>query len=1211
MCAVSRIRRSGLVVILAVCFVRPVIAADEVFQAETYHVGVAAIDITPERPIRLNGFGFRREEATEVRQRIWAKALVIGTDEQRPAVLVTVDVLGIPDKLVGELAERLAEQTSIERERLAVTATHTHSGPMLQGENETLFGTPIPEEHLEHIAEYTRVFKLKLEQVVLDALADRQPAKLTWGIGTVRFAKNRRSADGPVDHDLPVLAVHSLSGELRAVYTSYACHCVTLSDNLISGDWAGYAQAAIERDFPDAIALCSVGCGADLNPNSGVTGDRADIALAQGEELATEVRRLLGGFMAPVRGELTTEFTRVVLPLAPLPTRAEWERRAAAENAVGHYARVQLARLDRGEALIEEIHAPIQTWRFGDSLAVVFLPGETVVDYSLRLKRELDASRLWINGYSNAAPGYIPSERVLAEGGYEGGSAMTYYDIPGPYAPGLEQKIIDAVRAQAGEEFAATVDVSRTNNVPPLSPQQAAARIQTRPELRAQLVLAEPLVIDPVAIDFAPDGSLWVAEMHDYPEGPGGDYQPGGQVRLVRDTDGDGRYDTATLFLDDIPFPTGVTTWRDGVLVCAAPDILFARDTDGDGRADETRVLYSGFGTGNYQARVNSLVYGLDGWVYGSCGLFGGKITSFAGGDPLALGDRDFRIKPDSGLIQPATGRTQQGRVRDDWGRWFGCNNSALLIHYPLADHDLRRNPFLRAPVSQIGIAPSNQLYPAMPPLTFKLSGPPGLTTAACGVGIYRDDLLGPNFTGNSFTCEPVSQVVHRLQLSPSGATLTAQRAVDEQDREFLASTDGWFRPVHARTGPDGALWVVDMCRYIIEHPRWIPPESAAQVDLRAGQSMGRIYRVVPRSGTPRRIECLNELDTNGLVQALDTPNGPQRDLAGQLLVWRDDESVIPALKAMAEDSTRPEARLHAMVLLEEFDAVTNGLLVAMLQDEHPGVRRQAVRIAAARLPGSPEIVAGLLNLEDDADGAVRVQLAIALGESEDPRAAAALVRLALHHPGDPFLSTAVKSSISPSNVEAMLDAALSPREGIPPSDLIEQLLVVAASIDKTEALGQAVEVVTAADEGMFQPWQTIGLASLLSTLSERDVPLADILGEQNAQRVHARLADLRRAAADAELAEPRRLSALSVLGRDYGEQAADLKLLEELLSPQESIAVQTAAIAALGRINRMDSLSVLVDGWSTATPQVRGAIFDAIVSRPAWLPKLLDRFSR
>src|SRR5262249_43611184 len=238
-------------------------------------------------------------------------------------------------------------------------------------------------------------------------------------------------------------------------------------------------------------------------------------------------------------------------------------------------------------------------------------------------------------------------------------------------------------------------------------------------------------------------------------------------------------YDKATVFLDNIPFPTGVTVWRNGVLVCAAPDILYAEDTKGTGKADVVKKLFSGFGTGNYQARVNSLEYGLDGWVYGSCGIFGGTITSHTG-KKVGLGDRDFRIKPDEGIIEPATGRTQQGRVRDDWGNWFGCDNSNLCWHYPLADHYLKRNPHVVPPRSNVLVPEGpdpNRLYPIQKQLQlFKLSGPAGRTTAACGLGIYRDDLLGKEFTGNAFVCEPVNLLVHRLVLSPRGSTFVGRR---------------------------------------------------------------------------------------------------------------------------------------------------------------------------------------------------------------------------------------------------------------------------------------------------------------------------------------------------------------------------------------------------------------------------------------------------
>lgn len=267
-----------------------------------YSVGVAQVDVTPGYPVRLSGFGFRRVESEDVTLPIWARALAFSAaDGSLPAILITTDNLGIPAAICDEVGKRLADKTGLLRERLVVTSTHTHTAPMLHGVAPTLFGQPIPEEHQQRIDQYTRELTDQLEHVALAALQDRQPATLSWGIGSATLAVNRRTKDGPVDHDLPVLAVRTLEGRLRAIFVSYACHCVTLSNNKISGDWAGYATDLIQRDFPGVIALCSVGCGADSNPRSGVTGDKTDVALQQGAEIAAEVKRLVNGFLAPVQ----------------------------------------------------------------------------------------------------------------------------------------------------------------------------------------------------------------------------------------------------------------------------------------------------------------------------------------------------------------------------------------------------------------------------------------------------------------------------------------------------------------------------------------------------------------------------------------------------------------------------------------------------------------------------------------------------------------------------------------------------------------------------------------------------------------------------------------------------------------------------------------------------------------------------------------------
>lgn len=1186
-----------------------------------YRAGVAQVDITPDYPVRLSGFGFRRAESEGVTQSIWAKGLAIEPVGGEPAVLVTTDNLGIPATVVNEVAARLQKSVGLKRERLTVTATHTHTAPMLTGVAPTLYSLPIPADHQARIDCYTQELTDKIEQVALAALKDLQPSSLSWGIGTVKFAINRRTRGGPVDHDLPILVVKDPDGKVRAIYVNYACHCVTLSNNKISGDWAGYAQDLIQREFPGSVALMSVGCGADSNPNVAVTGDKVDVAQSQGMEIASEVKRLAGGFLAPVEGGLTTQLERVTLDFAPPPSRDEFAERVKKGGYVGYHAQVQLARLDRGEALQSHLDYPVQTWAFGDSLAMVFLPGEVVVDYSLRLKRELDGQRLWVTAYANDAPCYIPSERILKEGGYEGRDAMTYYDRPGPLKTGLEQQIVGAVQRQIGKAYAARFDAKKTSGSLPKSPQQSLATLRTNPALQVDLVVAEPLISDPVAIDFGPDGDLWVAEMHDYPTGIAGDYQPGGRVRLVEDRDGDGRYDASSIFLDNIPFPTGVTVWRDGVLVCAAPDILFARDTNGDGKADDVRKLYSGFGTGNYQARVNSLCFGLDGWVYGSCGLFGGTIQNFKGQE-FKLGDRDFRIKPDTGELEPATGRTQQGRVRDDWDNWFGCDNSNLCRHYPLADHYLRRNPHVVAPPSGVNVPRDNnatRLFPAtLQVQRFKLSGPANNVTAACGLGLYRDTLLGADYQGNAFTCEPVNLLVHRLQLTPLDTTFVGQRAAEEAESEFLAGTDEWFRPVQAATGPDGALWVVDMYRYVIEHPRWIPPEALEQVDVRAGHALGRVYRVRLREGMTPVTPALHQLDGPGLAAALETDNGWQRDLAGQMLIWKyadrrpgakagsDLAEVVEKLNEIASKSARPVARLQALCVLDVLDQLTSAANLQALSDPDPRIRRHAVRVAERHLPGNRKLATAVASLIDS-DAQVSLQQACTLAALPDVESGVGLYMLTEMFCQEPRIVAAAMSSLRKENIGPMLQAAIVEPQITPfHKHVFPQVVGQAIALGATEDLPDVIRFATRPRPDGYDSWQFDVVAEILAGLARKGQSVAKLQPETSRNSLQSMLTRTLQLLKDEKSPAALRRSVLSVLGRDSSQQSAELEVLGSLLGPQTDPELQAKVVETLGRIDAAQVPEILVSNWASLSPARQSQVLDLLLNRPTWTAELL-----
>ncbi len=1167
-----------------------------------YKAGVAKADVTPEHAIRLNGFGFRRTESEGVYQKIHARALAVD-DGKAPCVILTVDVLGIPADVYDELAKRLEKKAGIKKERLAVAATHTHTGPMLAGANPTLFGVPIPKEHQANIDKYTPVFLDKLEAVALAAVKDMKPAKLEWGVGKVTFATNRRATAGPTDHDLPTLFVKDDKGKVRAVYLSYACHCVTLSHNRIGGDWAGYAADGIEDTFEGAVALVAIGGGADQNPNSGVTGGKEDVANTQGREIAAEVRRLSKNFLAPLKGDVTAKVTTLELALAELPTRKEWEEKAKRMDAIGHHARVTLAKLDKGEKLPTKIPYPAQTWAFGDSLAMVHLPGELVVDYPLRLKKELDGRRLWVTGYANNAPCYIPSERVLKEGGYEGGGAMVYYDLPAAFAPGLEDKIVGAVKDQLGNAFAAKFDPKKTGGSLPVSPQQSQLLVKTKPGLRIDLVAAEPLVADPVAIAFGPDGKMWVAEMADYPSGKGGRFEPGGRAVFLEDTDGDGNFDQSTVFLDNLPFPTGVLPWRKGVLICAAPDILYAEDANGDGKADTVTKLYSGFGTENYQGRVNGLQYGLDGWVYGSCGLFGGTITCHLTKKTVALGDRDFRIKPDTGELEPATGRTQQGRVRDDRGNWFGCDNSNILRHYVLDDHYLKRNPHVAYPNASVNVAPSNKLFPLKSDAQrFALSGPPNTVTAACGLGIYRDDLMGKEFYGNAFTCEPVNLLVTRRILKPNGSTFTGERAPDETESEFLASTDGWFRPVHVTTGPDGGLWVADMYRYVIEHPRWIPPADLAKIDARAGFGLGRIYRVRSEKTPLRKCERLDKLDTAGLVAALDSPNGWQRDMAMMLLIWRNDVQAKEPLEELIRVSKNGLARVQALCTLGAIGEVDSRLAGRVMLDADSAVLQHGARLGAHLVPHlvakQARFQEHLLEALVNADAGARLQLTLSV------EAPAILELLARDGADDPFRLAAVVSNLNKTNLVPFARLVVAASLNGPPPRLVHDLLGTAVGVDNGSSLLEILTLVTKPG-GAFKPWQLAAVLGALDSLERQSKPW-DKLAPEIRKAVEPVVAFARKSCDKEDTAEVDLLAAIPLLGRDPASRADDLKRLAGLLAATRPAAVQSTAVTGLARTPDKATPAALVGAWGSASPTLRSRVLDALLSRPAWHAELL-----
>ena len=744
------------------------------------------------------------------------------------------------------------------------------------------------------------------------------------------------------------------------------------------------------------------------------------------------------------------------------------------------------------------------------------------------------------------------------------------------------------------------------------SPAASLAAIRVSAGFEVELVAAEPMVRDPINLAWGADGRMWVVEMADYPSGIDGQGKSGGRIRVLESTRGDGHFDKATLFADGLKSPTSVLPWRDGVLVTAVPNVLFLQDTDGDGRADRTTVWFRGLATGNEQHLTNSLEWSLDGWVHLANGESGGKITSVKTGRTVDVGRRDFRIAPDAGEVEMLVGNSQYGRSRDDWGNWFGCNNSNPLWHYALEERYLRRNPHLVPPNAIVTVGASAgaaRVFPASETFA-RFNDPHGMNhfTSACSPAIYRDDLLGADVAGNIFVCEPVHNLVHREQVRAVGASFVGERAAGEKESEFLASADLWSRFTAARAGPDGALYIADMYRLVIEHPQWIPAEWQKRIgDLRAGEDKGRIYRVRAKGGALRAVPRLDRADAAGLVAALESPSGVVRDLAQQQLAWRQERGAAPGLERLGAESAHAATRVQALWALHGIGELKPGVVVRAMADGHPGVRRQAVRLSEAWATSGPDVLAAVVAGVDDPDAGVRLQTGYTLGEWKDPAAGEALARL-LRSETDRFVKAAALSSALV-HAETLM-TALQRDGGTENSLLVE----VATVTENAKALASMLTALAGRRDAAEWPAAFRSLAQLLDWLQRNNKTLAQLqrTADEPMKRALAGTDELfaaaRRMANEANGAAADRVAAVRLLGRARSGQDTDFELLAGLLGPQVPTDVQVAAVAALGRMNRPAVPERVLAGWRSHGAVVRAAVIELVTSRVAWSLALLDR---
>ncbi|HEV8293652.1 MAG TPA: HEAT repeat domain-containing protein, partial [Tepidisphaeraceae bacterium] len=522
----------------------------------------------------------------------------------------------------------------------------------------------------------------------------------------------------------------------------------------------------------------------------------------------------------------------------------------------------------------------------------------------------------------------------------------------------------------------------------------------------------------------------------------------------------------------------------------------------------------------------------------------------------------------------------------DDWGNWFGCDNSHPLFHYVLEDRYLRRNPHVTLP------DPKQQVIATANPKVYPLSHPQkryhsfehgGHYTSACSAMIYRDDLLFPRVgpavpdasggagpAGNvqhSFTCEPVHNLVQHNIVHEVGPTFTCTHPDDETDHDFVASEDPWFRPVMVRTGPDGALWIADMYRYMIEHPDWLPPQGKAELMkfYRDGQERGRIYRVYPTDKQPRAIPNMAVMTTEQLVAMLENPSGWVRDKAQQMLIWKNDASASAVLEQIATTSRLPQARLQALCTLDGLQKLQARTIEHSLSDESPAVRAHAIRLAESRA----SLIDTAAKLADDSDPKVRIQLACSLGESDSPAAGAAFSKLALSAGDDVYLAGAVGSSL-PRHYKTVAAAILkTPMASA--NHLQRDLLAIGLAKDDRDMLATLLEPLTNASDGGYSNEEMQTLAAWHDALAQRHSSVQALkMAKKDALSQRLELFTpiydwAARVAPDPTPPPQRRALAVSLLGRRPEKTDEDLKILAALLTPRTPLEVQTSAVKSLG----------------------------------------------
>jgi putative membrane-bound dehydrogenase-like protein len=775
----------------------------------------------------------------------------------------------------------------------------------------------------------------------------------------------------------------------------------------------------------------------------------------------------------------------------------------------------------------------------------------------------------------------------------------------------------------AGQEDDLAKELPR---IAPRSPAESMKSFRIHDGFHLEAVAVEPMVTNPVSACYDEYARLYVVEMRGYPYP---EKNPSGRVTRLEDRDGDGRFETRTVFLDGLSWPTGIVPYAGGVFIAVAPEIIYAKDTSGDGVADVRSVVFTGFGTDNVQGLLNGLLWGPDGWIYGVASVNGGTIQNRTRSTQTAVSvrGRDFRFKPDGSAFEAISGGGQFGHSFDDWGHRFTCNNSNHIRQIVLPSHYLERNADVIPPAVILDIAaegPASPVYrisaaepwrvvrtrqrAADPVMSRRLPRTElfatGFFTSATGITIYRGSTYPAEYHGNAFVGDVGGNLVHRKILEVDGATYRARRA--DINTEFLAATDNWFRPVNFANTPDGTLLILDMYRETIEHPFSIPEPIKKHLDLTSGRDRGRLYALVYAGAKARRRSKPGDAPTAELVTLLADPDAWWRETAQRLLFERQDRSAVLALHALVQQRPNALGRLHALWTLELLSSLDAQSIELGLTDPEPRLREAAIRLAEGRLEHELVLLNKTLALADDPDPMVRFQLAFSLGEvKNDPRVIEALASIAWKDATSQWTRTAVLSSIAGGSGMLAFLAAVAKQEGFiasgPAQAWIDELAFLVGcgrNPNDVKAFLDRLSIAGVRSGGLMRALLALARGHVRRGGSFESLVAADSL--PLAKKLLSEAATL---AVDQGPLDDR-LAAIRLLG--LGDRKTARKALPELLDIRQPTAIQLGALQAMAAFLDRAASSLILDRWKAMSPSVRREAAEVLFSRMEGIDALL-----